>query len=233
MPRVRDDSIYEEMQTKIKAVARQQMADGGTASISLRGIATALQVTAPALYRYYPTRDDLITALIVDAFNALADALEAAEVAHASANAPAQLMAVLHAYRQWALEHPTDFQLIYGNPIPGYDAPSDVTVPAVSRTFIPLMRPMVIALNNGDFTPQTPFTQVPTHNAAHIQALIERGGYPISVSTFNIGMMLWVHIHGVIMLELFHHIGPNVGDVDAFYDSTLRALLTAMGMRWT
>ncbi|MDX2140987.1 MAG: TetR/AcrR family transcriptional regulator [Chloroflexota bacterium] len=232
MPRVRDDSIYEEMQVKIKSFARQQMAEGGTASISLRGIATALQVTAPALYRYYPTRDDLLTALIVDAFNALADALEAAEAAHAAAKAPAQLMAVLHAYRQWALEHPTDFQLIYGNPIPGYDAPSDVTVPAVVRTFIPLVRPLSLASENGLFTPQPPFTDIPPHIAAHEQALVERGSYPIDVKTFHIAMILWAQLHGVIMLELFHHIAPNVGDVDAFYDSSLRAMLTVMGMKW-
>jgi AcrR family transcriptional regulator len=232
MPRVRDEAGFDEMQSSIKSIARQQMAEGGTASISLRGIATALQVTAPALYRYYPTRDDLITALIVDAFNALADALENAEQAHTPMPVQVQLMAVLKAYRQWALEHPTDFQLIYGNPIPGYAAPKEVTVPAVSRTFIPLMRPLVIALNSGIFTPQPPFTDVPPQNAVHIQALIERGGYPISIETFHVGMILWVAIHGVIMLELFNHIGPNVGDVDAFYESTLRALLTTMGLRW-
>jgi len=232
VPRVRDDTLYEEMQAKIKAVARQQMAEGGTASISLRGIATVLQVTAPALYRYYPTRDDLITALIVDAFNALADALEAAEATHHLAAAPEQLMAVLHAYRQWALEHPTDFQLIYGNPIPGYDAPRDVTVPAVVRTFIPLVRPLSLASDSGLFTPQPPFTHIPPQIAAHEQALVAQGGYPISVTTFHVAMILWAQVHGVIMLELFHHIGPNVGDVDAFYDSTLRALLTAMGVRW-
>ena len=76
--RERSDTI-----TQIKAVARQQMAEHGTAGLSLRGIAREMGITAPAIYNYFPRLDDLITALIVDAFTALADAMEAAEAAEA------------------------------------------------------------------------------------------------------------------------------------------------------
>jgi AcrR family transcriptional regulator len=232
MPRTRDETVYEETQATIKALARQQMAAEGTAGISLRGIARDMELSAPALYRYYATRDDLITALIVDAFNALADALERAEQKAKVLPPEERLMQVFSAYRRWALEYPTDFQLVYGNPIPGYSAPKDITVPAVSRTFLPLMRPLVQAVESGALQPKPPFNSVPEQIAAHEYSLIQRGGYPISVEVFHLGMICWAHLHGIIMLELFNHIGPNVGDVEAFYHTTLRQLLTTMGMRW-
>jgi AcrR family transcriptional regulator len=124
------ESQRQDTREEIKAFARQQMAAEGTAALSLRAIARDMEMTAPALYRYFPSREDLITALIVDAFNALADALEAADAAPTQQDYGSRLRAVLMAYRGWALEHPTDFQLIYGNPIPGYSAPRELTVPA-------------------------------------------------------------------------------------------------------
>src|SRR5689334_23821717 len=102
----------------IKNAARAQMAAEGTASLSLRAIARLLDVTAPALYRYFADRDDLITDLIVEAFNNLADAMEAAEAEVARDDYGGRLITALMAYRRWAMEHRTDFQLIYGNPIP-------------------------------------------------------------------------------------------------------------------
>lgn len=232
MPRTRDETVYEETQATIKLLARQQMAKEGTAAISLRAIARDMELSAPALYRYFPTRDDLITALIVDAFTALAEALERAERKARVLPPEEQLIQVANAYRRWALEHPTDFQLIYGNPIPGYVAPKDITVPAVVRTFTPLMRVMTQTVQSGVFQPQPPFTTIPEHIRDHEQQLIADGGFPISVETYHLAMICWSQMHGIIMLELFNHIGPNVGDVEMFYHTTLRQLLTTMGMRW-
>jgi AcrR family transcriptional regulator len=230
MPRVRDEAGFDEMQVNIKALARQQMAEGGTASISLRGIARALDLTAPALYRYYPSAEDLITALIVDGFNGLADTLEAAEAESEGQPLQTRLMSVLMAYRAWALAHPTDFQLIYGNPIPGYVAPADVTVPAVVRTFIPSVRLVELALRSGVLRPQAPYDRIPPQIEAHEAALIAHAGYPIQTLSYHLVMILWSQMHGIIMLELYHHIGPNVADVEAFYCTTLHNLLAAMGL---
>lgn len=232
MPRQRDDTVYEETQATIKAIARQQMAEDGTAAISLRGIGRAMDVTAPALYRYYPTRDDLITALIVDGFNGLADALEAADAARDTQPVPERLFGVLVAYRQWAIDHRVDFQLIYGNPIPGYVAPREVTVPAVIRTFVPVVRLMEMALQSGALVPKPPYDVIPAAVEQHEQALIAEGGYPISALAYHLTMVGWTQVHGIIVLEMYEHLGPNVGDVDQFYEMAIRALLTSMGMRW-
>jgi AcrR family transcriptional regulator len=117
--RKRNGALNEAAVLAIKQHARQLMAEEGTAGLSIRGIAKMMEVTPPAIYHYFASLEDLITTLIAEDFNGLADALEAARDASSAATAGGKLLEVVVAYRQWALDHPVDFQLIYGNPIPG------------------------------------------------------------------------------------------------------------------
>jgi AcrR family transcriptional regulator len=228
MPRARQARQYQAMQEEIKATARRLMAAQGAEGLAIRLIAREMEMSAPALYHYFADRDTLITALIVDAFAALADALEAARDAAAPAPA-ARLRAVLLAYRAWALAHPTDFALIYGTPLPGYDAPRESTVPAVVRGFEVLAGLIAEALAGYGPPPTPAYTTVPPTVAAHVAALIAREGYPISPLAFYLTLVAWARIHGIIMLELFEHIQPVVGDSDAMYRSELDHLFLALG----
>lgn len=158
--------LQEQTRDEIKAVARRQMAREGASALSLRAIAGEMGLTAPALYRYYPSRDELITALIVDAFHALGDVLEGARgtvVAEAHAN---QFVAMMHAYRAWALAHPAEFTLIYGTPIPGYHAPEVVTDPAVRRSLAPLLALLAAAWQAGKITPDPAYAAPPRRSAS-------------------------------------------------------------------
>jgi AcrR family transcriptional regulator len=119
---------------KIKAVAYRQIAAKGASALSLRAIARELSVTAPAIYNYYTRRDDLVTALIVDSFTSLAEALESARDDAAEQDYAGQLMEALLAYRAWALEYPEEYSLIFGTPIPNYHAPMEITLPAAKRS---------------------------------------------------------------------------------------------------
>lgn len=231
MPRKRNEELNEATAEAIKQTARRLMAEEGTNGLSIRGIAKALELTPPAIYHYFSSLDDLTTVLIADSFNALADALEASLHQSAAPTAAGKLFDVLLAYRQWAVDHPVDFQLIYGNPIPGFVAPREVTVPAVVRTFVPSVSLIDEALRTGQLQPLAPYDQIPPPIADHLQRLIADGGYPIATLSMYLAMILWSHLHGIIYLELFNHIQPNVGDVDLFYQTQLRALLLSMGLR--
>ncbi|NWF70850.1 MAG: TetR/AcrR family transcriptional regulator [Chloroflexi bacterium] len=213
---------------EIKAVARRHMQTQGAGALSLRAIAAEMQMTAPAIYRYFQNRDALITALIVDAFSALAQALEAARAAHSSASPVQRLLAVLLAYRAWAVEHPTDFQLIYGTPIPGYEAPRDVTVPAVVRGFSVIVGLIDEVLQI--VQPPAPYNTLPPALRAQFEALIARDGYPISVLAFYLGVIGWTQLHGIIMLELFGHLPPVVGDSEGFYHAQVVNMMRTMGI---
>lgn len=121
-----------EVTAAIKDEARRQLAAEGAAKLSLRAVARELGMVSSALYRYFPSRDDLLTALIIDAYDAVG---EAAETARASARGstgshPARWTGVACAVREWALAHPHEYALIYGSPVPGYIAPQDTVGPA-------------------------------------------------------------------------------------------------------
>ena len=223
MPRTRDLADYERIQQEIKAVARSQMAQHGTAGLSLRAIARDMKVSAPALYRYYPNLDALITALILDGFNALADALEAAEAGVPADRPREQLRAALLTYRAWALAHPIDFQLIYGNPIPGYVAPREVTVPAASRALEILGRCTDRAVAAGELALRDEFSRMPESVRAHLGHLAQQ--YGATAEVLHMCMIGWTRIHGAVQLELYGHTPSVVGDPTAFYEGLVDAML--------
>jgi AcrR family transcriptional regulator len=217
MAQTRREKHREATRDEIKDVARRLMTEHGTAAISTRMIAREMGLTAPALYHYFSSRDELITDLIVDAFNALADAMQEAGERAASESVKEQLTQILLVYRRWALEHPIDFQLIYGNPIPGYEAPDELTIPAASRAFIVLL-PLIAKLSGRNNT-------VPPGMQMHLEEMRARDGYEVPLQDLYGAIVGWSRLHGIIMLELFHHLQPLIGDVDAYYRAEIENLL--------
>ncbi len=228
--RTRDEIQHENLRNQIKAIARKQMAEDGTTSIGLRSIAREMSMTAPAIYHYFPKLDDLITALILDAFNGLGEAVEAADASQLPDDYYARLIAVLRAYREWALTNPTDFQLIYGNPIPGYKAPGEITIPAASRPFNVVMRILREALQKGQVTPPSEYQHLPSTISAYLPEMIAQQGYDVPASIAYIGVVGWTRIHGIVMLELFNHIQPVIGSTGEFYEFEIRHLCKSMGL---
>ena len=119
-----------ELTREIKEAARRQLAETGAPQLSLRAVARELGLVSSALYRYFPSRDDLLTALIIDAYDSLGEAAEAAAAANGTAGPRSGWRAVCHAIRDWARANPHEYALIYGSPVPGYQAPRDTVGPA-------------------------------------------------------------------------------------------------------
>ncbi len=214
----------------IKQAARRQMEAHGTAGVSLRGIARELGVTAPAIYNYFPRLDDLQTALLVDSFTAFAEAMEAAAARAAGARIGAQMEAILLTYRQWALDHRLDFLLMFGNPIPGYIAPAAITVPLARRPFMALFHLFIEAHARGELAIPPEYAGIPPAVAEHIAAWQAASGIDMPAALLCLLMTGWGRCHGLIMLEMFEHIQPLVGDAGAFYRYEIRALLRQVGL---
>ena len=217
---------------EIKTVARAQMAAEGTAGVTLRAIAREMGMTAPALYRYFASRDDLVTALVIDAYDALADAMEAAvEAVRTEGRHADRVRAAFGAFRAWALDHPTEFALIFGSPIPGYVAP-ETTRPAGTRYTNLLARLLVEAHAAGALDPARVDLRVPPELGAQIQELQRRGGIadaPVPVVAFGLGA--WTRLHGLVTLEVFGHLAPAVGDGTALFEQELEAIVRQSGLR--
>src|SRR4051794_29689355 len=136
--------VRAQMTEEIKQVARRHLATDG-ANLSLRAVARDLGMASSAVYRYFASRDELLTALIIDAYDALG---AAAEAAPAEGPFVQRWLAVCHAVREWALANPHEWALIYGSPVPGYQAPTD-TVGSAIRVILALGRIVQAAAEAG------------------------------------------------------------------------------------
>ena len=234
------DSKREAFRRDIMAHAYRLMQEKGAAGISIRAIARQMDITAPALYHYYSNLDAVVTDLIADSYHRLGNALLEAHSAtgqlqhaqHGMADGGAgtsTMRRVCNAYRDWAMTHPTQFQLIFGTPIPGYEAPAEVTVPEVVRCIGVIVAAVHDAIAAGQLTVQRP-DGIPPQIDQYVGHLIASSHYETSVDAFVLATGVWSHIHGVVTLEMAGHLGPMIGDVDALYDMQLSLIFRAIGL---
>src|ERR1700751_3729917 len=124
------ERVRAELIREITEIARRPLATEGGAGLSLRAVAREMGMVSSAIYRYFPSKDDLLTALIIDGYNALGAAVEQAGAACAEEDYPGRGLAACRAVRAWALAHPHEYALVYGSPVPGYQAPERTIGPA-------------------------------------------------------------------------------------------------------
>ena len=199
-----------QVRSEIKQQAWKQIADAGVPSLSLNAIAKQVGMTGPALYRYFASRDELITALIRDAYRSLADTVRAA------ADAGADLAELAHTMRGWARSDPQRYFLIYGTPVPGYHAPDDIT--AISHEVMTVLLDAVGPLPVD--RPKTPFDE---HLENHRDWARD---HPATASALHRALSFWTRLHGVISLDLAGHFTGMKFDPDLLIDDELTALLT-------
>jgi AcrR family transcriptional regulator len=223
----RRERLRAETVRDIKEIALRHMAEGGAAALSLRAIAREMGMTAGALYSYYDTRDDLITALIVDVYDALARDLEAARRAW-SEDPPAQLTAVGETYRRWAIEHPPEFQLVYGDPIPGYQVPADgAELAAEHRACGVLIRIVAAAWPVGPATGHARQGAEPydwPDFRPDFAAMVRESFPGLPADAAALSLRIWGRLHGLVALEVYGHLRPQVADPARLYRDELRDL---------
>jgi AcrR family transcriptional regulator len=125
------ERVRAELTREITEIARRQLATEGAAGLKLRAVAREMGMVSSAIYRYFGSRDELLTALIIEGYDAVGAAVEQAEGTCPPADFPGRWLAVCQALRGWALAHPHEYALIYGSPVPGYQAPQQTTESAI------------------------------------------------------------------------------------------------------
>ncbi len=192
-----------QMRTEILDAARDQLATQGAGSLSLRAVARDLGMAPSAVYRYFENRDVLLTALLVDAYDALGAAVEEAEAAVQRDNLEGRWRAIAHGVRAWALEHPSLYALVYGSPVPGYSAPPDTVAPAtrVTRLLATLLHDSLTSAPPSSALPGS--SPVPPEAARGIAPLVEFLG-PGTTDEWGLrGLMAWTWLFGAVSFELF------------------------------
>ncbi len=205
-PRPRHNEKPSDLSERIVATAWKQIADFGASSLSLRAIARELKITAPAIYNYYPRRDDLVTALIIDAYADFGDSQLKVLIEIPSSDPFDQLMAVGIAYRQWALEYPERYQLIFGTPIPGYVAPYDKVFPIAARSLTALISVLENLRVQGNLQ-VTGNLDVDPANLAVFDNL-QKAGMEADIQSISVAVLIWARVHGLVSLEISNNLPP-------------------------
>jgi AcrR family transcriptional regulator len=222
----RHDATAEE----IKQVARDLMTREGTSSLNLRAIARAMGLAPSALYRYYPSRDAILTALIIEAYDDVGETVERAVAAAPVDRTSTAILAGVHAFRRWAVEHPQEFGLVYGTPVPGYVAPPEESEPAAMRTGAALLTLLARAIGQGLLDPADDAT-VPAGLHGPLGVIGSKAGPELPVAATALAMQFWAVLLGMLSAEVFGHMpAPLVSHGEEFFDLTVRQTLLAMGV---
>ncbi|MFD8498346.1 TetR/AcrR family transcriptional regulator [Amycolatopsis sp. NPDC059657] len=223
MPTARDRARVL-MTSDIKMEARRQLAEVGAQGLSLRAVARELGMVSSALYRYFPSRDHLLTELIIDAYNAIGAAAEDAD--QPQADLRGRWAAVWHAVREWALAHPHEYTLIYGSPIPGYQAPQDTIAPAARVALV-----LAGIVKEAEIEPpqvHVPLPGVLREQAERLMASLESEVEPITVTRL---LIAWTQLFGMLNFELFGQYVGSVDPTDAFFAHTTEQMAEFIGLK--
>ncbi len=222
--------VRAELTEEIKNTARSHLASGGSAALSLRAVARELGMASSAIYRYYPSREILLTALIVDAYNTVGARVEEADAHCERDNFEERWLTIGRTVRAWAHESPHEYALIFGSPVPGYAAPDDTITPAtrVPGAMLQLLADVEAAREgNGSTGHDSPTTPLPDGLRDELESNEYIGG-TIPPQLLAVGLAAWAEMFGLISFELFGHFHNVISDLDEFFDHTMRSTATRL-----
>jgi AcrR family transcriptional regulator len=217
----RRELYREQTRDEIMTIALRQIADGGVEALSLNAIAKEMAVSGAALYRYFASRDDLVAALVVQAYDDLAQTLETA-VARRHKSGPARVHAVAAAYRSWAVAQPHRYRLVFATRLgPGRLASDDVVL-ASQRS----MDVFLQALGSLPAKPESTGRTVSPALASQLLAWRQRTTESdLPAATLRLGMTCWTRLHGILSLELDGHLHATNVDPELLYHAEVDDLI--------
>jgi len=234
-PKTARQRAREEITAEILAAARARLTKVGPGELSLRAVARDVGMVSSAVYRYYASRDELLTALLIAAYDELGEAVETAEASVTNrSDVLARWTTTCRAVRSWSVSHPNDYALLYGSPVPGYAAPQDTIGPA-TRVIVVVIGIVMDAHRAGAPTPSAP-PLAPVGLDSHIAgALGFIGDYglddkPAVAEVAARTLMAWTNIFGTISFELFGHLVGSVDDYEAYFDQVISRLAFDLGL---
>ena len=220
--------VRDELTREIKETARRQLAEHGSAGLSLRAVARELGMVSSAMYRYFPSREDLLTALVVDAYDAVGSAAEAAESSVRRRNLLGRWLAITGATRAWALAQPQEYALIFGSPVPGYRRPAGGVDPAAR---IPLLVIQLVtdAVGTGR-GPAADDRPIPRAVRADLKSVRSTMAPALSERQLAATVMAWTELIGSISFELLGHLHTVLHDHQSYFDYHMDSVGQRLGL---
>lgn len=217
------EMAHAETLDRILGLGRRQLAEVGPQNLSLRAIARELGVSSSAVYRYVASRDELLTRLISTAYASLGEAVEQAEGRRRRSDHRGRWRSACAAVRAWSADHPHEWALVYGSPVPDYAAPAETVEPA-SRVAAILL---AIAADAG----ARATGDEPT-GALRDQLVATAAGFGVELDPVTTAAVVdaWTHLFGVVSLERFGHLVGTVDPPEAYFTRLVDDLATRVGI---
>ncbi|HEY0495120.1 MAG TPA: TetR/AcrR family transcriptional regulator [Kutzneria sp.] len=223
------DRARAELTAEIKDEARRQLMVAGADSLSLRAVARELGMVSSAIYRYFPSREELLTALIIDAYRALGAAATAADQRLPDKDLRGRWQAVCHAVRDWARANRHEYALIYGSPVPGYQAPQ-ATIAEAQKVPLIMVRVLRAAWAEGTLRPTRDSGVLSDGLAEQCRALAEVIAPELPPEVLARAIVAWTQLFGMVSFELFGQLVGSVDPSDEFFAYAVDVLADLVGM---
>ena len=220
--RARNRAVVE---AQILTVAREHLATQGAAALSLRAVARDLGMVSSGIYRYVESRDELLTRLIVDSYTSLAHAVRSAHDAVPRRDLAGRWDAVGHGLRRWALDHPHDFTLLYGSPVPDYQAPAERTGEAGTAVLAILVGLLDDARRAGVLADPGHLELPAADVEAAVSPLLADPMFAetdLDAMALAQGLCAWTLLLGAVSSEIFGQLGP-LPDAESLFAVLLAA----------
>ena len=228
--RARADTLRESKET-----ARRVLVERGVDGLALRAVAREMGMTAPALYRYFTSREDLVENVVADLYEELTDLLEAIRDAAEPATPGVQLLEVSRAFRTWSIDHPAEFGLLFGSaglgvlPEDAHDygeRPSQLAGARFGGVFAALIAR--VYLERGFPVPADeeldPALQV------QLQEWCAKLPVALPLGVMHVFLSCWIRLYGMVCMEIFGHLRFALHDAEQMFESELRSLGEVLGV---
>jgi AcrR family transcriptional regulator len=227
--RLRDATLLE-----IKEAARRHLRAHGPTGISLRAIARDIGMTAPALYRYYSSLDDLVSAMIESFTDELSDTMEAARDELPADDIGGRLVTVTRTFRRWALDHRAEFTLVFGAPVPAFGTSPQTGFPAAGGRFAGIFFTLFTELWRRQPFAVPSDEEIPTRLRSQLRSFAascgaDDAGLPLGV--IRMYAASWVKLYGLVTMEVFGHVQFLLHDAEALFEAELMDLGMAVGVK--
>ena len=221
----------EQTMRDIVRIGRTHLATDGAAALSLRAVARDLGVVSSAVYRYVGSRDELLTLLVVDGYDELGDAVDQALAKVARSDHAGRMVAIGRTVRAWALREPATYALLFGSPVPGYEAPAERTTEPGTRVIRRLVEVWEDAWVAGVIT--VPVETVRPRRLGRDLARIRREfGISAPEALVARGMLAWASLFGCVSFEVFGQYGPDTfTEPQDIFEHHLQALVASVGLQ--
>jgi AcrR family transcriptional regulator len=241
-PLRRRDRVRAATVQEIKTTARRVLVEQGSGGLSLRAVARDMGITAPAIYRYFPSREDLLEHLIADLYDEVSAAMQGARDALPADDITGRLLTVSRTFRSWALAHPAEFALLFGSPIEGLtrvrqpdaDAEPDAAAdesPAqqASQQFGAVFAGLVAELYLARRFPVPADEEIEPALRAQLAAWRDTLPVPLPLGVMQVFLSCWIRLYGSVCMEVFGHLKFAVADAEPMFEAELRSLAGQLG----